>query len=381
MSLNELWFIIIAVLWIGYFVLEGFDFGVGIVLRPVGRSERGRRVLVNAIGPVWDGNEVWLVTAGGATFAAFPHWYASLFSAAYLPLLLILVCLIVRGVAFEYRGKGTTDVWRRNWDLAISSSSILAAVLWGAAWGSIVHGIPLRADHEFTGNLFSFLTPYALATGVLTFTLFALHGSVFLALKTSGAVRDRARSMVRRSGITAAVLMAAVAVWTPGIRGGFAALHFGPLGMCLALVGAAAVAGSVLLTARSRDGWAFVVSAGAVALLVISWFVTLFPLVLPSSTDPRGTLDIISAASGSYSLGVMSWVALALVPFVLAYQAWSYWVFRKRISERQIPPSPGSRQEPAQVGVGHNGAAQVGAAQMGAAVSEVREGVTGVGTG
>ncbi len=333
MWLNQLWFVLIAVLWTGYFVLEGFDFGVGALLRIVGRDERGRRVLINTIGPVWDGNEVWLITAGGATFAAFPEWYATLFSGFYLPLLLILVCLIVRGVAFEYRSKGDTDKWRRNWDLAILVSSWAPALLWGVAFGNIVRGVPLDAGHNFTGNLFTLLNPFALLMGLTTLLLFLTHGAIYLALKTTDEVRARARSVAVRVGGAAVVVMAVALAFQQSIRG---------TGLSAAVAGLAvlALAAAWLSTRRGRDGWAFVASAVSTLMLVVGWFTALHPAVMPSTSDPAGTLTLVNAASGHYTLVLMTWVALALVPFVVAYQAWSYWVFRRRISTRQIPHSP-----------------------------------------
>jgi cytochrome d ubiquinol oxidase subunit II len=333
MWLNQLWFVLIAVLWIGYFVLEGFDFGVGALLRIVGRDERGRRVLINTIGPVWDGNEVWLLTAGGATFAAFPEWYATLFSGFYLPLLIILVCLIVRGVAFEYRGKGDSDKWRRNWDLAILVSSWLPALLWGVAFGNIVRGVPLDAGHNFTGNLFTLLNPFSLMMGATTLLLFLTHGAIYLALKTTDEVRARARSVAVRAGGAAVAVMLVTLSWEQGIRGS-------AVSAVVAALAVIALAGAWWLTRRGREGWAFLASAVSTLLLVVGWFAALHPAVMPSTTDPTGTLTLTNAASGHYTLVVMSWVALALVPFVVAYQAWSYWVFRRRISTRQMPSSP-----------------------------------------
>src|ERR1700750_849822 len=206
MALTDIWFVLIAVLWTGYFVLEGFDFGVGMLLPLVGRTDNDRRVAINTIGPIWDGNEVWLLVAGGATFAAFPHWYASLFSGFYLALLLILVALIVRGVAFEFRGKIDSARWRRNWDIAIVFGSAVPALLWGVAFGNIVAGVPLDADHEYTGTLFTLLNPYGLLGGLATLTLFAFHGAVFLTLKTTGPVRERAGELARLAGVAVVVL-------------------------------------------------------------------------------------------------------------------------------------------------------------------------------
>ncbi|TKV60245.1 cytochrome d ubiquinol oxidase subunit II [Nakamurella flava] len=335
MFLNNLWFVLIALLWIGYFVLEGFDFGVGALLRIVGRKEKGRRVLINTIGPVWDGNEVWLLTAGGATFAAFPEWYASMFSGFYLALLVILVCLIGRGVAFEYRGKGSTDTWRARWDWTILISSWALPVLWGVAFGNVVRGVPLDADHEYVGTFLDLLNPFALLMGVTVLLLVLTHGGVYLSLKTTAQVRDRAQAFTLRLAPFAIAAMAVAVVWQYLIRGPVLSLAVG-----LAAVVALAVAWA--LTRVSRDGWAFVLSALSTGLLVTSWFLAIYPNVLPSTLDPAWSLTIENAASTPYTLTLMSWVAIAFVPLVVGYQAWSYWVFRKRISVRHIPDSPGA---------------------------------------
>lgn len=333
MFLNNLWFVIIGVLWTGYFVLEGFDFGVGALLRIVGKDEKGRRVLINTIGPIWDGNEVWLVTAGAFTFAAFPEWYASMFSAFYLALLVILVCLIVRGVAFEYRGKGHSDAWRARWDWAILLTSWVLALLWGVAFGNIVRGIALDADHEYDGNFFDLLNPFALVTGLCTLALFLTHGAIYLALKTTQEVRGRARSFAQTAGIVAAVLMAVSVAWQHYLRGGTVSLILGVLAVVLLLA-------AIGMTRAGRDGLAFAASALATAALVIGWFASLYPDVLPSTLDPAFSLNIENAASTPYTLTLMSWIALIFSPVILGYQAWSYWVFRKRISVKQIPESP-----------------------------------------
>ncbi len=330
MWLNQVWFVLIAVLWIGFFVLEGFDFGVGSLLRIVGRDERGRRVLINTIGPVWDGNEVWLLTAGGATFAAFPQWYATLFSGFYLPLLLILVCLIIRGVAFEYRAKGSTDLWRRNWDWAIQTCSVLPPVLLGVAFANMIEGVPIDSAHEYTGGFFNLLNPFALLTGVTLLLICLTHGAVFLALKTSGDVRDRARGLAIKVGAVAAVALAVDVIWQISLSGTV-------LGVAVGTVAVLALAGGWAATRAERDGWAFLGTAVSVLTVVAGWFIALHPDVMRSSTDPAFSLNLTNAASSQYTLTVMSWVALALVPFVLAYQAWTYWVFRKRISTANIP--------------------------------------------
>lgn len=333
MFLNNLWFLIIAFLWIGYFILEGFDFGVGALLRLVGRDEKGRRVLINTIGPVWDGNEVWVVSAAAATFAAFPEWYASMFSGFYLALLLILVCLIIRGVAFEYRGKGHSNTWRARWDWSILITSWLLALLWGVAFGNVVRGVALGAEYEYVGNFLDLLNPFALLMGLTTLSLFLAHGAIYLALKTTLEVRARARSMAVSIGTIAVVLMAVSVGWQQLIRGTTLSMIVGVLAVVLMLAG-------LLLTRIGRDGWAFSASAAATGFLVIGWFASLYPNVLPSTVDPAYSLNIENAASSPYTLTLMSWIALVVSPVYFGYQAWSYWVFRKRISVHHIPESP-----------------------------------------
>ncbi len=337
MHLTDIWFALIAILWIGYLVLEGFDFGVGVLLPVLGRTSEQRRVLINTIGPVWDGNEVWLLVAGGATFAAFPEWYASLFSGFYLALFLILVALIVRGVAFEYRNKRPEPAWRRRWDIAIFVGSLLPAVLWGVAFANIVAGVPLDANHEFTGNLLTLLNPYALLGGLTTLGLFVTHGAVFLALRTTDDLRARANRIAGRSGLAAAVLAVAFLAWTWAQRGDGVTL-------VLSVVTAAAFVGGLLANRVRREGWAFVGSALTIALAVVTLFVTLYPDVLPSSTDPAWSLTVTNAASTSYTLTIMTVVAVIFTPIVLIYQGWTYWVFRHRIGlgkAADAAPEPG----------------------------------------
>lgn len=334
MQLTTVWFALIALLWVGYFVLEGFDFGVGLLLPVLGRTEAERRVLVNTIGPVWDGNEVWLIVAGGATFAAFPDWYATLFSGFYLPLLVILVALILRGVAFEYRGKVDDPGWRRRWDACIFGGSALPAVLWGVAFGNIVRGVPIDASKEYVGGLLDLLNPYAVLGGLTTLGLFILHGAVFLALKTTGEVRARATALARRAGPPVAVLAVAFLGWTQAVRGDRWSL-------VVAGLAAGALLGGLLAVARGREGWAFAGTAAAIGLAVVSLFVGLFPNVLPSSLDPAWSLTTTNAASTAYTLRIMTWVAVAFTPVVLVYQGWTYWVFRRRIGTQHIPaPGP-----------------------------------------
>jgi cytochrome bd ubiquinol oxidase subunit II len=334
MALTDVWFLLIAVLWTGYFVLEGFDFGVGALLPLVGRTETDRRVAINTIGPVWDGNEVWLLVAGGATFAAFPEWYASLFSGFYLPLLVVLVALILRGVAFEYRGKIDSDRWRRGWDRAIVGGSLVPAVLWGVAFANIVQGVPLDADHEYTGDLLTLLSPYALLGGLATLSVFALHGAVFLALKTTGEVRERAAALARPLGVAAISVGGGFLAWT--------VLVHGPAWTLVpALVAAAALVGALLMVLRERDGWAFALTATAIVTVTVTLFGALYPDVLPSSIDPAFSLTTTNAASTPYTLMIMTWVAVLVTPLVLAYQAWTFWVFRRRIGRADIPAPVG----------------------------------------
>ncbi len=334
MELTTVWFILIAVLWTGYFVLEGFDFGVGILLPVLGRDDVDRRVLVNTIGPVWDGNEVWLLVAGGATFAAFPEWYASLFSGFYLALFLILVALILRGVAFEYRGKIDSARWRANWDRAIFWGSAVPALLWGVAFANIVRGVPLNADHHFTGDLLTLLNPYALLGGLTTLGLFTLHGAVFVSLKTDGDIRRRARELAAVLGIAVVAVAAAFLVVTQSLYGRWAAT------VPAALAAVALVAG-VLLARRGREGWAFAATAATLALAVATLFGDLWPNVLPSTTNAAFSLTVHNASSTPYTLKVMTWVAVLATPVVLLYQGWTYWVFRKRLTRSDIAPADG----------------------------------------
>ncbi|MCQ4081766.1 cytochrome d ubiquinol oxidase subunit II [Streptomyces sp. RB6PN25] len=330
MHLHDLWFVLIAVLWTGYFFLEGFDFGIGILTKLLARDETERRVLINTIGPVWDGNEVWLLTAGGATFAAFPDWYATLFSGFYLPLLLILVCLIVRGVAFEYRAKRDDERWKRNWENAIFWTSLLPAFLWGVAFANIVRGVPIDAAKNFTGSVLDLLNPYALLGGVMTLVLFTFHGSVFAALKTLGDIRARARSFATVLGLVAAVVAAAFLLWTQ--------LHSGNARSLGALVLAVtALVLALVFNRLGREGWAFAFSGVTIAASVAMLFLALFPDVMPSTTDPAWSLTVSNASSSPYTLTIMTWVAGFMTPVVIAYQAWTYWVFRKRIGAHHIP--------------------------------------------
>lgn len=325
MDLPTIWFVLIAVLWIGYLVLEGFDFGVGILLPALGRNEPERRAMLHTIGPVWDGNEVWLLVAGGATFAAFPEWYATLFSGFYIALFLILLALIFRGVAIEYRNKRPELAWRTRWDWLIAAGSFVPALLWGVAFANIVQGVPIDADKEFTGTFFTLLNPYAIVGGLTTLTLCLTHGAIFLALKTDGDIRARANRWAGRIGLVAAVLAVAFLGWTLMLRGN-------PAAVATSLLAAVALVGALVANRLGREGWAFLGTALTIGLAVTTLFVTLYPNVMPSSTDPAFSLTIENASSTDYTLTIMTVVAIVFVPLVLLYQGWTYWVFRRRVA-------------------------------------------------
>ncbi|WP_129841421.1 cytochrome d ubiquinol oxidase subunit II [Streptomyces sp. RFCAC02] len=329
MELHDIWFVIIAVLWTGYFFLEGFDFGIGVLSGTLARDRAERRVLINTIGPVWDGNEVWLISAAGATFAAFPDWYATLFSGFYLPLLLILVGLIVRGVGFEYRAKRSSERWQRNWERAVFWTSLGVAFLWGLAFANIVRGVPMDARHEYTGGPADLLSPYALLGGVMTVVLFTFHGAVFAALKTVGDIRLRARRAAGGLGAATAVLAGLFLAWTQADHGNVRSL-------AAIVVAGAALAAALAANAAGREGWAFVFSGVVIVSLVATLFLALFPDVMPSSTDPSWSLTVENAASAPYTLRIMTWCAVLATPLVLLYQGWTYWVFRKRVGTQHI---------------------------------------------
>lgn len=330
MEFYDVWFVLIAVLWCGYFVLEGFDFGVGMLVRVLGKDESERRVVINTIGPLWDGNEVWLLTAGGATFAAFPDWYATLFSGFFLPLLLILLALIVRGVAFEYRGKRDDQVWRDRWDKALLVGSLVPALLWGVAFGNIVRGVPIDASKAYTGGFFHLLNPYALLGGVTTLTVFLLHGALFLTLKTKGTIRSRAHRLASRLFPVVVPVAAGFLVWTMALRGSVTVAVVSAVAAVALLVSWQAAIGH-------REGRAFSASAVAILATVVALFAALYPDVMPSTTNDAYSLTVQNASSSPYTLKVMTWVALLGMPVVVAYQAWTVWVFRQRIGVEEIP--------------------------------------------
>ena len=329
MNLNTVWFILVAILFTGFFFLEGFDYGVGMLMPFLGRDDTERRGIINAIGPVWDGNEVWMITAGGALFASFPQVYATLFSGFYLALVLMLVTLILRGVAFEFRGKREDKGWRDLWDWAIFTGSLLPALLWGVTVANLMRGFAIQQDMNYYGGLLPLLNPYALLGGLVFVALFLFHGANFLTLKAPDEIAQRASKVALVAWVVATVLTVAFVVWTffatdiltkPGLNG---------------LIPAVLAAVALLVTGwliRSRQaGWAFVTGALSIVFATVMVFSGLYPRILISTLNPDWSLTITNAASSPYTLKVMTIVAAIFVPIVLAYQGWTYWVFRKRV--------------------------------------------------
>ncbi|ORM30525.1 cytochrome d ubiquinol oxidase subunit II [Williamsia sp. 1135] len=340
MSLPEFWFAIVGFLFLGYFILEGFDFGVGMLMPFLGRAKHGvpgdtrRRAMLNTIGPVWDGNEVWLITGGGALFAAFPAWYATMFSTFYIPLFLILVGLIVRVVSIEWRGKIDDPRWRWWADVGIGMGSWIPAILWGVAFANLVRGLPIDGEEQFTGNFFDLLSPYALLGGVATAMLFATHGAVFLALKTSDELQQDSMRAARWIAVPTTVVAAVWGLWTQ--------IEYGKDWTWVALgVAAVAIISATALAFARREGWAFVATTVAITGVVVLILGSMFPNVIPSTTDPAFDMTIEGSASSHYTLVVITWAAAIITPIVMCYQAWTYWVFRQRISTSHIPPSIG----------------------------------------
>ena len=327
--LQILWFILIAVLWIGFYFLEGFDFGVGMLLPFLGKKDIERRAIINAIGPTWDGNEVWLLTAGGATFAAFPNWYATMFSGFYLALFLLLVGLIIRGIAFEYRSKDAAPKWRNMFDWMIAIGSFLPALLLGTAFANLAQGVPIDGKMMFTGNLFTLLNPYGLLGGLTTVAVFLLHGANFLCLKLDGDLRKRANSLTKTLWIIASVLYIALGIYTY-VAGFWARGIVNPGVVPLASLAVLLAAGYFIN--RKMEGWAFIMVGLNIVLTQVTFFSMTFPNVMLSTTDAANSLTIYNASSSQYTLTVMSIIALIFVPIVLAYQGWTYYMFRKRIT-------------------------------------------------
>jgi len=333
-TLSIVWFVVVAFFWTGFFVLEGFDFGVGALHTIVGRTDLERRVAINTIGPVWDGNEVWLIVAGAAMFAAFPPWYATWFSALYLALWLLLAALIIRGVSFEFRGKFDSPTWRSTWSWTLTIGSVLAPLLIGVGLGDLLVGLPIDADGNYTGTFLGLLTPYGLWVGITLLALCLWHGATFLTIRSTGVVLQRAVSLKDRLSIPAAVLVIIFAVWTylmvrPG-AGGLIALAVPVL---------AVLAAFALARSAGGTGRAFAVTAVAIGGTVAAVFANLYPAVMISTTDATYTLTVENSTASSYSLTVMTIVAAVMVPLVLAYQGWTYFVFRARVKGPAAPPA------------------------------------------
>ena len=334
MAFVPFWFVLITILWTGFFVLEGFDMGVGMLHGIVGRNEGGRRAAMATIGPLWDGNEVWLVVAVAAMFAAFPAWYATMFSAFYLLVVIALIALILRGVSFEYREKRHGQRWQRTWSWLLSIASLLVPFIIGVWLGELLAGVQINASHTFTGSFGDLLQPYAIFTGITLVALCVLHGGTFIALKTDGRVRHRAARLARFSAPISALVVLAFICWTHAISGKGALLN--PVELIAFL---AAIAAGVLAYGR-REGWAFGLTTLVMGLTIVTIFVDLYPRVMVSSTNAAYSLTAHNTASPPYSLKVTTVVAVVLLPFVLAYQAWTYYVFRRRVSDQPHVAAP-----------------------------------------
>lgn len=333
MDLNSLWFILVTVLFIGFFFLEGFDYGVGMLNPLVAKNDTERRIVLNTFGPFWDGNEVWLLTAGGAIFAAFPNWYATLFSGFYLALFLVLLTLIVRCVGIEVRSKKESQQWRNTWDLLIAISSFLSAFLWGVAVSNLMTGVPIDADMQFAGNFFTLLTPFTIFGGVVFVLLFAFHGALFLKLKAgSDAVLNRVKALADKLGL---VLVVAVVIWVV-LAYFLTDIYSGVLALVLVALAAVALVASVVLQLKDKKGFSFIAMFLAILCVTASVFAGMFPNVMISTLDPSWSLTIYNASSSPYTLKIMTVVAFTLVPIVLLYQSWNYYVFRKRVTAKDV---------------------------------------------
>ena len=331
--LQIVWFVLIAVLWIGFFFLEGFDFGVGMLMPFLGKKDNERRAIINTIGTVWDGNEVWLITAGGAMFAAFPQWYATMFSGFYLALFLLLVGLIIRGISFEYRSHDPNPKWRNTFDWMIAVGSFLPSLLLGVAFADLVHGLPINQDMMFTGNFFTLLNPYSLIGGLTMVSVFLLHGANFLTLKLEGELRERARNAAKKIYSVAAVMVVLLAISTYFYTDITTKIGINPGVTPIAAVVVLLV--TIYFINRKMEGWAFIFTGLNIILTQIAFFTLMFPRVMISSTNPDWSLTIYNASSSQYTLSVMSIIALIFVPIVLAYQGWTYYMFRKRVSTKK----------------------------------------------
>jgi cytochrome d ubiquinol oxidase subunit II len=339
-GLQQLWFGIIAALFLGFFILEGFDFGVGMLMEPfahvgIGDPETRRRTVLNTIGPVWDGNEVWLIVAGASMFAAFPGWYATMFSTLYLPLLAILFGMIVRAVSIDWRGKIDDTKWRGWADFGIAAGSWLPGVLWGVAFAVLVRGLPVDAAGHVHLSITDVLNAYTVLGGVATAGLFLFYGAVFIALKTSGAIRDDAHRFAVWLSLPVTGLVAGFGLWTQLAHG----KDWTWLVLGVAVV--AQLAAVALVWRRASDGWAFACTASVVAAVVVLLFGALYPNLVPSTLNPQWSVTIYNASSTPYTLKIMTWVTAIMAPLTVVYQAWTYWIFRQRISAERIPPPIG----------------------------------------
>ena len=340
MAFVPFWFVLITVLWIGFFVLEGFDLGVGMLHGVVGRDDGGRRAVINTIGPLWDGNEVWLIVGAASIFAAFPGWYATWLSGFYLAFVILLVALIIRGVSFEYRGKSTSARWRQTWSRLLATGSFLVPLVIGIALGDLLIGVPINAHQEFTGNFGDLFQPYAVMAGVTLVAICVLHGATFITLKTDGQVRERAWRWARWSAPVTVLLALAFVSWTHAIAGKGAFLNVTELIAAIAVIAAAA------LVFDQQQGWAFTATTVTIAATITSIFVELYPRVMVSSTSSAFNLTVHNTASPAYTLKVMTVVALVLLPIVLAYQAWTYYVFKQRITVHHFRPAAAPQLSP-----------------------------------
>ena len=346
MDLQTLWFILVAVLWCGYFLLEGFDFGVGMLLPFLPRDEKQRREMFESIGPVWDGNETWLITAGGATFAAFPRWYATMFSGFYIALLLVLVFLIIRVVSFEWREKSESPRWRHTWHWCNAIGSFGASLIWGIALANLLYGVPINSSGDFSGDFWDLFSVYTVLGGLAFVLIFLFHGATFLTLRTTGDLLERATVAARRFSIVAAVVGAAFLAWTVA-----AAVDrndkdvFPPI--LPAAVGIAALLLAVVFTLRRRSVWAFSMTAVGTVMAVATLFTSLYPRVMVSSGDFSNSLTVDGSASADYTLKVMTVVAVIFLPIVLIYQGWTYHVFRHRVGGTDLVTSQKPPEAPA----------------------------------
>ena len=330
MTLNTLWFIFIAVLYTGFFVLEGFDFGVGILLPFLGKNDLERRTIINTIGPHWDGNEVWLIAAGGATFAAFPMWYATLFSGFYLPLFFILIGLIIRGVSFEFRGKSDNPLWRNLWDWCIFAGSLLPSILFPIAFANLMRGVPIDAHMQYIGGFFNLLNPFALLAALALTALFILHGASFLSIKLDGKVEERANKIVRWLWLLVVLILVILLITSFIVSNVTQRLNV--FAIVIPILAVAAILTAGYFIRKNQFGWVFLMTCLTIAFGVLTIFTFLYPNVIVSSLNPDWSLTIHNAASSTTTLKIMTIVTLVLLPVILFYQAWTYWVFRKRVT-------------------------------------------------